>query len=136
MLNKNLKSYFKNIFFHFFIFIFSKGNSKYDNKVDVYSFGILMYEILFETTEPYGKEALQQYGIEFRVSQNPNFRPQIPSDDEILKNIDNNELILDDYHKLIMLMKNCWDHEPKKRPDFREIVNNLTQINEEFAKEL
>ena len=50
----------------------------YDQKVDVFSFGILTYDIIFETTEPYGPNP--PFGIDFKISQDPNCRPEIPKD--------------------------------------------------------
>lgn len=46
----------------------------YNEKCDVFSYAIIMFEVLAETNEPYGGTL----GIEVRVSQNPTFRPMLP----------------------------------------------------------
>jgi len=86
--------------------------STYTNKVDVYSYAILMYQLLTEILDVYGT----QQNIEVRVATDPNFRPivtpeQIPNYNEVQWFID--------------LMKQCWRDDPDERPTFEEIVDIL-----------
>ena len=36
------------------------------------------------------------------------------------------------YESLISLMKKCWDHDSKNRPEFKEIVLTLSDIEEQM----
>ena len=100
---------------------------QYDNKIDVFSFAIVMYEILFETVEPYGSDT-NKYGIEFAVAQDKNLRPKVEISNDIFNRFDIPSM--NALENVVELMKNCWGHDPKLRPNFREIVNTLTQIRE------
>lgn len=86
----------------------------YDEKVDVFSFSIVMFEMLVETDAPYGSTL--SFNIEYTVSKNPLFRPMIPVAFEVLP----------EHHWYLELMSNCWKHNPKDRPSFSDIVEILS----------
>ncbi len=73
-----------------------------------------MYEIWFETNEPYEKAT---YGIEYKVANDPMFRPTIPQ----TSNHEDAAL----YQEWMTLMKQCWEHDPSKRPHFEQIVDAI-----------
>ena len=50
----------------------------YDQKIDVYSYGIVAHVILFETITPYGPNL--PMGIDYLISKDPNYRPELPKD--------------------------------------------------------
>lgn len=99
------------------------NSSNYGFEVDVFSFAIVMFEILFETVEPYGQ--IHEFGIHYKVSQDPNFRPNIKNFENVFKEKNSSIKV---FEELIELMKKCWDHDPTKRPDFKEIVKTLNKI--------
>jgi serine/threonine protein kinase len=98
---------------------------KYNEKCDVFSFGIIMYCILFDTANPYSDYQNQDdhfENIELKVSQDKNFRPKI-------KNIQNNsEKLNTQFEEFVELMKRCWNESPEERPIFEEIIKILNKF--------
>lgn len=84
-------------------------NAKYDEKVDVFAYAILLYQLIFKDFHPYGKDQL--YGVELKVAADPNFRPDIKKYASVIKN---HEFLGD-------LMRKCWNHESADRPSFDDI---------------
>ena len=77
----------------------------YSEKADVYSFGIILWE-LWSRDPPYKGIIAKDVGN--MVKKDKNYRPTIPK--EVPKEIKE-------------LMKLCWDFDPAKRPCFLEIIN-------------
>ncbi|KAM0851650.1 hypothetical protein ACQ4PT_052327 [Festuca glaucescens] len=88
----------------------------YDHKADVFSFGILMWELLTGKI-PY--EYLTPLQAAVGVVQK-GLRPTIP------KNA---------HAKLAELLQKCWQQDPAQRPDFSEILETLKKIAEEVGEE-
>lgn len=86
----------------------------YGRKVDVYSFGLLMWEMITGAI-PY--EDMSPVQAAFAVV-NKNIRPVIPSDCSAA---------------LRILIEQCWSTFPEKRPEFREIVKFLEQFESDLA---
>ena len=87
-------------------------NKRYSTKVDVYSYGIIIWEVCTRKT-PYSCMSQQQ--VQFYVSVKkgrPNMKI-IPSNTP---------------PKIIQLMQMCWDHEPNNRPTFEYIVDFLRNL--------
>jgi serine/threonine protein kinase len=83
---------------------------KYNHKLDIYSYGMMIWECV--TTEiPFsGMDAFSLIG---KMLKDKNLRPPIPAD----------------CHPTIeSLMKRCWHSNPKKRPEFSEIIATLDSI--------
>ncbi|OHT00979.1 TKL family protein kinase [Tritrichomonas foetus] len=79
----------------------------YDEKVDVYSFGILLWELLTGCA-PYNNEVTADLTVQIVEY---NLRPPIPEDTpESLKS----------------LIENCWEAQPSNRPTFHQIVTCLS----------
>eukprot|EP00347_Sterkiella_histriomuscorum_P008978 403342997 len=88
-------------------------NKPYTHKADVYSYGIVLWEIICR--EPPFK-TYQAHEIIYKVvnfQERPSLT-KIPSDCP---------------KELITIMTRCWDQQPTKRPDFADIVRVLKQVS-------
>ena len=93
-------------------------NSKnYTEKCDVYSFGIIMYEVLFEVT-PYSNLALDSI-LTLALEIIKGRRPTYPED----ANYSNDEL------DFLQLMQQCWSAKPDDRPMFSEVLTRLDELS-------
>jgi serine/threonine protein kinase len=88
----------------------------YDHKADVFSFGILLWELLTGKI-PY--EYLTPLQAAVGVVQK-GLRPTIPKHT---------------HAKLSELLQKCWQQDPALRPDFSEILETLQRIAEEVGDE-
>ncbi|KAF8701056.1 hypothetical protein HU200_033951 [Digitaria exilis] len=88
----------------------------YDHKADVFSFGILLWELLTGKI-PY--EYLTPLQAAVGVVQK-GLRPTIPKHA---------------HAKLSELLQKCWQQDPAERPDFSEILETLQRIAEEVGDE-
>ena len=95
-------------------------SESYNNKCDVFSFSIIMYQVLFNILRPYGNNTLQ---VEYRVASDENFRPQIP----LVSELGGGELSEAEL-SVVRIMKNCWKADPMARPSFIEICEELEQV--------
>ena len=85
----------------------------YDQKVDVYSYGILMWELL-TSEKPYAK--IPPAKLPTMIVKD-NLRPTIPESTPKM---------------LEKLIKNCWDADPIKRPTFTQILEFLEKDEYHF----
>ncbi|KAL7722480.1 Tyrosine protein kinase transforming protein SEA [Entamoeba marina] len=88
-------------------------NKPFGIKIDVYSYGVVMWEFLTRE-EPFADMA--PFVIMTQVSEK-HMRPPIPPDS-------------DSDPEYIQLMKQCWDDNPDNRPTFDEVINRLTLMIE------
>ncbi|OIW21118.1 hypothetical protein TanjilG_29774 [Lupinus angustifolius] len=86
------------------------GSNKVSEKVDVFSFGIVLWEIL-TGEEPY---ANMHYGAIIGGIVNNTLRPTIPSYCD---------------HEWRILMEQCWAPNPAVRPCFTEIARRLREMS-------
>lgn len=81
---------------------------KYDNSIDVYSYGLIMFEIV--TGEKLYSKKMSRLEIISKVGRG--YRPQFPKGFEI-------------NDKITELIKRCWSDEIALRPSFEEILEIL-----------
>jgi len=93
------------------------GKEAYDEKVDVYSYSITVWEILagIEVLEDPGFRHIEDEPTLKDAVVNKKLRPMIPNNTPI---------------ELASLLKSCWDEDPKKRPNFALIIALLETISE------
>lgn len=89
------------------------NSRSYNLKCDVYSFGIILYEVMFDTTRAY--DSMEALNLELQAAKNPNFRPKIKE-----------QAYSDAETMVIQLMKQCWTHDPQERPSFDQVVDALS----------
>ena len=91
-------------------------NKDYSIKADVYSYGIIIWEICARKT-PYGDMTQQQIWFYVCVKKG---RP------------DKNLIPPHTPKSLITLMEKCWDAEPSNRPSFADIITQLRTMIEQY----
>lgn len=87
-------------------------NQPYTLKADVYSFGIVLWEIL--TREPPFAD-YPPHKIMYNVI---NYKERPPLD----------KIARECPQELVMIMRACWEHVPEKRPSFADVVQGLQSI--------
>ena len=95
---------------------------KYNEKCDVFSFAIILYEIISLRFKPYGRD-VSYFNIEMKIASDPNYRP------------DMNRLGLDteedgikfDYLRNLIIQ--CWKHDPEERPSFLLVEEEFKRHN-------
>jgi len=112
-------------------------NDKYTTSCDVYSFAMVMYQVLFEAI-PFSLEDTNPYMLAVEVLKGR--RPLLPwtlpqsssttTDEE--KRMDQwcreHKYPLDQMQQCITLMNHCWVAEEDFRPNFEQIYSELEQI--------
>ncbi|XP_074553006.1 guanylyl cyclase C [Halichoeres trimaculatus] len=89
-------------------------------KGDVYSYGIISHEIMLRRTPfytPYCSDPTEKI-----------YRVQYPSGMSVFRPDLNFEGASEQEVELYCLMKNCWDEDPERRPDFKRIELTLGKI--------
>ena len=89
------------------------GGSSYNEKVDVYSYGIVMYEVLCREI-PFEDTGLD--GMKVAVAVSKGKRPNLEFVPKTCP-ID-----------LVALMQSCWDQQPGKRPSMEAVIDKLKGI--------
>ena len=89
------------------------GGNSYNEKVDIYSFGIVMFETLCREI-PFEDTGLD--GMKVAVAVSKGKRPNL-------------EFVLESCPiDLVALMQTCWDQNPEKRPTMEQVIEKLKSI--------
>lgn len=86
----------------------------FNDKSDIYSFGILMWEVVNRDTLPYKNKNDFDFIIANREALEA--RPII------------SEELVTQYKDIVELMCLCWDTKPEKRPNIVDVVNKIKVI--------
>lgn len=90
-------------------------DNQYTEKCDVFSFGIMMFEIITGNFKPFG---MTQGRIELKIANNPEFRPNVGEVGYLDDHLENRD-------EIITMMENCWNHSYFFRPSFSDILEIL-----------
>ncbi|KAF4671420.1 hypothetical protein FOZ61_000044 [Perkinsus olseni] len=85
----------------------------YTEKVDIYSYGICMYEIMARTM-PFSEKGYEPLSIALHVAKG--LRP------------DTGLIAAGTPRKMIAVMEECWHGSPEERPSFRHIIESLRGV--------
>ncbi|EFC45541.1 predicted protein [Naegleria gruberi] len=126
----------------------------YATAIDIYSFSIIGWQLLFESKDPYVYnsqevarklsskllEHVTSYQLTKLICEN-NHRPAIPFNSlkscrewclEFLPTTEQENYSI--VFKLCQLIKQCWQGNPKLRPSIEQIVEQLQTLEQEFNK--
>ncbi|KAH0791962.1 TKL family protein kinase [Histomonas meleagridis] len=90
------------------------NSTHYDSKVDVYSYGILLWEMLTEATPFDGMSAFQIMAAVCQKGQRPDIPESTPKE-------------------LTALIEACWSQDPAQRPTFDQIYQAFSTCSVSFA---
>jgi serine/threonine protein kinase len=83
------------------------NDTNYTNSCDVFSFGIVMFEVLTEKMNPYEETSMQ---VQYKTASDPLFRPDLK------------KLSKEDREQYGDVMEQCWSHEVGLRLKFDDLV--------------
>ncbi|XP_077251066.1 serine/threonine-protein kinase 12-like [Tasmannia lanceolata] len=91
-------------------------NEEYDTKVDVFSFSLILQEMI-EGTVPFSTKLEHDVPKSYAAKERPPFRAPMKLYS----------------HGLKELIEDCWNENPARRPTFKEIINRLSAISNYLA---
>jgi len=103
---------------------------KYNEKCDIFSFSIILWETIARDFRPYGSKC--QFNISVKVASDPKFRPNLKPILLILKNTCKHHNII------IEMISKCWSRDVTERPNFKDVYNTLDNFiknNEKYRIE-
>ena len=115
-------------------------NENYGSECDVYSFAIIMYEVLYERL-PYS-DLPSIKNIQVKVATDAKFRPTIFDPNSVNSSGEGEEAVAESGEAeeerkqsetstkggFVELMKQGWQHDPKARPKFEKVTDVLESL--------
>jgi len=98
------------------------SDGHYENSVDVFSYGIMVFEIVTSNFMPYGVDAPRN--IEVKVAMDPQYRP-VASTDDLAKFRSFDALPDDPTPWLLAMIQKAWHHDPLERPGFTDMADEF-----------
>ena len=95
--------------------------TQYTEKTDVYSFGIILCELLSREI-PYGDSTCSDEALEKAIIKGK--RPSVPSHGSV----SHLSLSSGTYKEYVSLCKECWDSDPLKRPPLKAALKRLENM--------
>merc|ERR1711879_722572 len=94
---------------------------QYTEKADVFSFGIILWELIGRT-KPFDEYEIAQSSFTYQLEDAiiEGLRPTIPK----------GQVCPPAY---IQLMESCWDGDPKARPQFEDICKQISRLRESIS---
>ncbi|XP_062160700.1 integrin-linked protein kinase 1 isoform X2 [Alnus glutinosa] len=92
------------------------SNKEYDTKVDVFSFALILQEMI-EGQQPFSAKQENEVTKVYALKERPPFRAPAKRYG----------------HGLKELIEECWSENPAKRPTFRQIIRKLESIHNSFG---
>ena len=106
----------------------------YSTKSDVYSYGVLIRDLLTLTTH-FGIEEGPHMAVELRAAmkaiKDGKMRPEVPEDRSELSGE-----FLPCLEPLVTLMHDCCQRDPRGRPDFKTVHERISGIREDLRREM
>jgi serine/threonine protein kinase len=106
-------------------YVNGRGDYKYSELTDIYSFGIMLFEILFERF-PFDIKYLNNQNIFLNDVVDKKLKPKLTNDEKLF--LQKNEI----ENKIYNICIKCLNDESHKRPNFIQIKNILNQIKGYF----
>jgi hypothetical protein len=94
--------------------------SKYGLAVDVYSYAMVVYELL-TCVLPWEREFPGPFMAPIQQAVREGKRPQLKKDEEEAAELNGAAI-------LVVWMRKCWAHHPKDRPRFRDVLRACRQV--------
>ncbi|PPR98420.1 hypothetical protein GOBAR_AA22250 [Gossypium barbadense] len=116
-------------------------NDDYDTKVDVFSFALILQEMI-EGYPPFSAKQDNEVPKVYAARERPPFKAPAKHYAHGLKDLSSSLILKSEFRicthgtrgiPTCMLIEECWNEKPAKRPTFRQIITRLESIHNSFS---